>query len=267
MPNPSNASAASSDRHAVATDLYIAGGASDASSRCDINSTLGALDLGDEILARLKLQPGETVLDIACGAGQHLERYRDAVGPTGTAKGFDFNPDAIAKVVARGLDAAVAPAWDLPIESGSVDALTCNYAIYYFDDIPKTLAEWARVLKPGGRLLITGPADDNNAALYGFHKTATGHSPSDADVMALGFVSGQVTPVLDRAGFTLVSEDKLTNPITFPDIDSYLDYWVATSLFRRTPGATREQGFECLTVAPRPLVINKRVTVVLATKA
>lgn len=265
MPNPSSASASSSDRQTVASDLYIAGGASNASTRCDLNTALGELNLGAEILARLGLQPSETILDIACGTGQHLERYREAVALTGAARGYDFNPEAIAKALARGLHATVSTAWELPEPDAVADALTCNYAIYYFDDITRTLSEWARVLKAGGRLLLSGPAAANNDDFYAFHKDATGSDPSDADVMALGFISRVVPPALPAAGFTLISNETLTNPIRFPDAETYLDYWVATSLFRRTPGATREQGAALLAREPaRPLVVTKRVSVLMA---
>ncbi len=45
----------------------------------------------------------------------------------------------------------------LPLEDGSVDAVTCFDAINHLPDRRRVLVEWRRVLRPGGRLLFTDP--------------------------------------------------------------------------------------------------------------
>lgn len=268
MQNPSSPSESSSiDRGAVAKDLYIARGADDASTRCDMNAKLGARDLVTVILEKLQLEPGDVVLDVGCGTGQHLEEFAKIVGPTGQAKGVDFNPDAVAKAKARGLNVEVASAEVLPDATASVDALSCNYAIYYVENLQAALDEFGRVCKEHARLVITGPSRDTNHELYDFHKKATGAQPSDADTMALGFVEGAVAAGLAKAGFGRTAIDEFTNPITFPDAESFLDYWQATSLYARTGNASREQGAQILAGQAPPFVITKRTSVLSAIKA
>src|SRR6266850_594830 len=45
----------------------------------------------------------------------------------------------------------------LPFSNASFDAITCIDAINHFPDRPRLIAEWARLLRPGGRLLFTDP--------------------------------------------------------------------------------------------------------------
>ncbi|HYE78723.1 MAG TPA: methyltransferase domain-containing protein [bacterium] len=268
MPNPSSASDSSSvNRGQVADDLYLKRGADDASHRCDVNTKLGAKDLVYVLLEKLDLKPGDVILDVGCGTGQHLVKFAEVVGPTGHAYGVDFNPDAVAKAKALGLDVEVASAEKLPQATNSVDALTCNYAIYYVENLQAALDEFGRVCKEGARLVITGPSKDTNQELYEFHKKATGAEPSDADKMALGYVQGPVAAGLAKAGFGRTAIEEFTNPIEFPDADSFLDYWVATSLFARTGHATRQMGAEILAGKDPPFLITKRTTVLSAVKA
>jgi len=118
--------------------------------------------------------------------------------------------------------------------------------VYYLPDVSAALCEWHRVLCPGGRLVISGPAPGTNAELYEFHRRATGRGPSDADLMAVGFVDGQVLEVMERAGFQGIRLFHVTNRVTFPDANSFLDYWLSTSLFARTSGAKPEEDLHWL---------------------
>lgn len=269
MQKPSNASDCSSvDRRAIAEYLYLDRGAADASSRCNFNSRLGTKDLAVELLKKLRLQEGEFLVDVGCGTGQHLALFSREVGERGRVLGVDFNPEAITHVVASGQAGLVANGAKLPLRSAIVDALTCNYAIYYFDDLPALLAEWRRVLKPGGRLVLSGPARGSNRELYEFHRAVTGCGPSDADKLALGFLDDVVAGLMTRAGFVNASCDSFDNPITFPDPLTFLDYWAATSLFARTPGASRDLGEAWFRDSGRKeVVITKCVSLLSAVRA
>jgi arsenite methyltransferase len=107
------------------------------------------------------IEPGETVIDIGCGAGTDLMLAARRVGPTGKAIGVDMTPAmaerARAGAKALGLDHVeirVGDALELPIESGTVDVIISNGVINLTPDKDRAYAEAFRVLKPGGRFQL-----------------------------------------------------------------------------------------------------------------
>jgi cyclopropane fatty-acyl-phospholipid synthase-like methyltransferase len=118
----------------------------------------------DSFLKWLDLSPGKTLLDVACGAGGPALRIAAATGCS--VVGIDVHEPAVTTArslaVQRGLaECAEFQAVDadrpLPFSHASFDAITCIDAINHFSDRPPVLAEWARLLKLGGRLLFTDP--------------------------------------------------------------------------------------------------------------
>jgi SAM-dependent methyltransferase len=106
------------------------------------------------------IQPGESVLDHACGAGVDLLLAARRVGRSGRAIGVDITAGmrAVAERAAReaGLATRVeirAGSYeDLPIESESVDVVISNGVVNLSPDKRRVFAEIWRVLRPGGRL-------------------------------------------------------------------------------------------------------------------
>lgn len=113
-------------------------------------------------LEHLDLQPGETVVDLGSGAGIDALIAARAVGPEGRVIGIDMTPEMLAKARSN---AAAAGAGHvdfregrleaLPIDNDSVDAITSNCVINLVPDKRKVFSEIARVLKPGGRLVVS----------------------------------------------------------------------------------------------------------------
>jgi ubiquinone/menaquinone biosynthesis C-methylase UbiE len=100
------------------------------------------------------------VLDVACGNGSPALRLAGAFGCT--VVGIDSNAHAIARASAvaheRGLSERVRfeihdAGQPLPFPDRAFDAVTCMDALGHLPDRPSVFAAWARVLKPGGRLL------------------------------------------------------------------------------------------------------------------
>ena len=120
----------------------------------------------------LSPQAGETVLDLGSGAGLDAFLAARHVGPSGHVIGVDMTPAMLEK--ARGNAAQLGLAQvefregrleALPVEDASVDAVTSNCVINLVPDKAAVFAEVARVLKPGGRLVISdiildGPLPD-----------------------------------------------------------------------------------------------------------
>lgn len=113
-------------------------------------------------LALAEIKEGEAVLDLGSGAGIDILLAAKKVGPTGRAIGIDMTDDMIAKarenIAAAGLDNVDVRKGiieDLPVDSASVDWVVSNCVINLSPEKPKVFAEIARVLKPGGRMMVS----------------------------------------------------------------------------------------------------------------
>jgi len=107
-------------------------------------------------------QPGETVLDLGSGAGFDAFIARRAVGVEGQVIGVDMTPEMLAKATANAERAGYANVEfrqgeieALPVDDASVDLVISNCVLNLVPDKARAFAEIARVLKPGGRMVVS----------------------------------------------------------------------------------------------------------------
>jgi demethylmenaquinone methyltransferase / 2-methoxy-6-polyprenyl-1,4-benzoquinol methylase len=100
--------------------------------------------------------PGDRALDVATGTGDLAIALKRRVGPSGEVIGSDFSDQMLE--LARRKTSDVKFEWgnalELPYEDGSFDAVTVGFGARNFSDLPRGLAEMARVTRPGGRVVV-----------------------------------------------------------------------------------------------------------------
>ena len=113
-------------------------------------------------VALSELKVGETVLDIGSGGGLDAFLAAKKVGTTGRVVGIDFTREMIRKAMrnAKGLglknvEFRFGDAEDMPVETSSVDVVISNCVINLAPDKDKVFKETYRVLKLGGRMIIS----------------------------------------------------------------------------------------------------------------
>jgi ubiquinone/menaquinone biosynthesis C-methylase UbiE len=101
------------------------------------------------------IQPGQQVLDVACGTGVLARTIADRVGAAGVV-GVDVNEGmlAVAKQKAPEIEWRQGRAEALPFASASFDVVVSQFGLMFFEDRRAALQEMRRVLRPGGRLVV-----------------------------------------------------------------------------------------------------------------
>ncbi|HRW10886.1 MAG TPA: class I SAM-dependent methyltransferase [Caldilineaceae bacterium] len=176
------------------------------------------------------LQPGERVLDVACGTGILACEAAERVGPDGEVIGLDINDGML--TVARRKNNAIAwrqgDAEDLPFADNTFDAVVSQFGLMFFADRQLALREMARVLRPGGRLAVAvwdcvehvegyPPLADLLERLYGAEVGAAVRSP-----FVLGNPDLLTGLFADVDGFDNIELHHQTSTMRFPSMHAWL---------------------------------------------
>jgi len=175
----------------------------------------------ERTVERAELDPGDAALDVCCGTGDLAFELARRAGSDGRVVGCDFSErmlelarakDEELRLVAgpesNGSRSGLAPvefewadALDLPYADASFDAVTVGFGVRNLADLEAGLAELARVLKPGGRLVILELTQPQRPPLSTFFSLWF-----DRAVPVLGRLAG------DSAAYTYLPESVRTFP-------------------------------------------------------
>ena len=107
-------------------------------------------------LRRAGLAPGQRLLDVAVGTGLVAAEAARVLGDPAAVTGLDLSEGMLAEARRRvgGIRLVQARAEALPVADGSVDFVSMGYALRHVADLGVAFAEYRRVLRPGGRVLL-----------------------------------------------------------------------------------------------------------------
>jgi SAM-dependent methyltransferase len=180
------------------------------------------------------LQPGETVLELACGAGRVGLQAAERVGPGGTVLCSDFSEEMVGAVEARianlgigNARAQVLDAQSLDLESDFFDAVLCRFGYMLMADPQRAIGESLRVLRPGGRLILAvwGVADANPWLSLILNATmsqlgAPPPEPGTPGPFALGDPE-RLQQLLRTAGFADVAVAEIDTEQTYDSLEAW----------------------------------------------
>ncbi len=115
---------------------------------------------------RLHLEPGSMVFDVACGTGDLCKQLRRS---RLLAVGFDMSSGML-EAARTSAPLVLADGLNLPVRDGSADGITCGFALRNVENLARLFEEFARVLRPGGRVSLLEVAEPKAAILKMGHK-------------------------------------------------------------------------------------------------
>lgn len=189
-------------------------------------------DWHDLFTRALGIAPGESVIDVGCGPGGiHGRLCRVGARVTGVDASPGMVAEARAQAEREGLDVTVqeGDAEQLPFGDGQFDAALCCHMLYHVPNIERALRELHRVLRPGGRVLISTNAADHCARLSALHAQAAhelGFVPVVGGKVEEGRFSLGHLPLV-RSVFPNAELHRLPNAFLFPTTDAALAYYAS----------------------------------------
>lgn len=192
---------------------------------------------GEDLVGLAAPRPGERVLDVACGTGVVTRLAARQAGP-GQVTGLDISSAMLE--MARAQPSEVPVSWregsvlELPFADATFDVVLCQQGVQFFPDRAAGLREMARVLAPGGRLVLAAwspiersPGFDALAAALDRHVSAAAaaaarspYSLSDA---------GELRGLLAAAGLADVAVDARTRLVRFGSPADLVGQYVRSS--------------------------------------
>ena len=177
------------------------------------------------------LEPGQQVLDLACGTGLATLAAGAIVGPGGSVLGTDLSGHMVDVARQRAAEQGAAnvtfkrmDAETLNLPDATFDVVMCSLGLMYLPDAQRALREWRRVLKPGGRVAI---------AVWG-KRANCGWSPVfpivaaevDSDVCPMFFSLGEADALVqlcEDSGFSDVRQRRVASTLKYDDAEAACD--------------------------------------------
>jgi len=192
-------------------------------------------EVGEWLVAKLAPQPGQTILELACGTGETGFAAAAKLGDEGRLISTDFSAQMVeaarrraAELGLRNCEFRVMDAERMDLEDDSVDGVLCRWGYMLMADPAAALAETRRVLQDGGRLALSVWGDPQRnvwASAGGAALVEHGHMPPPAagkpGIFALANPD-RLRELVTGAGFAEPEIEEVESRWRFGSFD---DYW------------------------------------------
>ncbi len=182
-------------------------------------------------VALASLREGETVLDLGSGAGFDCFLVADRVGETGKVIGVDMTPEMLEKARENAsksnygnVEFRLGEVENLPVADNSVDVVISNCVINLAPDKSRVFTEAFRVLRPGGRLMISDMVllkelpDFIKKSIEAYIGCLSGAIMRDEYIGTIKAAGFQEVSIIDETSFSI--EDRVNDPTAKAIIDN-----------------------------------------------
>lgn len=203
-----------------------------------------------ELLAQAAPQPGDQVLDLACGTGAVTLALASAVGATGRVLGVDLSDRMVAAAAARAqaagfvqTDFARMDAESLSLPAASFDLAVCALGLMYLPDPAAALREVRRVLRPGGRAAFAVWGERSRCAWASLFGIVDAEVRSEVCPLFFGLGQGEaLARACAASGLTVTGSHRRDDALWHADADA-----ACTAAFAGGPVALAWSRFDAAT--------------------
>ena len=197
-------------------------------TRIDIHEKYGSANIDRWTTDLLKPQAGMNILDIGCGAGKLCFLFDDYTKGEAKITGGDFSEELLEKARLKNRERGLNIDFQyldfnkrFEFPDDTFDMCTSAFAIYYASDLDFTFGEAHRVIKPGGRLFVSGPLPENKQMFYEIIKEAT--NKTIPPMPGSSRFKGEIFNTIDRI-FAKTVLHKFENHLTFLEVAPFIEY-------------------------------------------
>jgi len=158
------------------------------------------------------------LLDVGCGQGELTERFARELGAD--VRAIDISPRMVELTCARGIDAELGDAEELQFGDGEFDCVFAGWVLYHVPKLEEAIAECARVLRPGGRMVAVTHSIENVSELWDLIGCEEPRTP-------LSFDRSNGSTLLRRR-FARVEQRDLEAQLVFPDSETIRTFVAST---------------------------------------
>ncbi|MEM1187892.1 MAG: methyltransferase domain-containing protein [Pseudomonadota bacterium] len=182
------------------------------------------------MIAAAAVTTGDDVLDVGCGTGVLTRELTQHIGHDGSATGFDLSESMLGVARKRCPDAAFKQGnvIDLPFDDQSFDVVISSFMLMFVPDPEKALSEMRRVLRPGGRLVVSvWQGLESNVVYRKLVETTREVAGVDsANSMAWPFTMGEpgrLESLFWAAGIDEVAIAEYDGTADFPSVENFVE--------------------------------------------